>query len=102
MSQQHTPAPWTYEPASGWLAGKDTWDFVGPITGSGQIEVDCVFCSEADARLICAAPELLDACKASLALMADLEKSNTIQINQPGRLCADQVRAAIAKAEGKN
>ncbi len=25
MSQQHTPAPWTYEPASGWLAGKDTW-----------------------------------------------------------------------------
>lgn len=51
--------------------------------------------SEADARLIAAAPELLEACKAAVPLLDDYVQG------QRGCDVADQLHAVIAKAEGR-
>ena len=62
MSKQHTPGPWTYEastktvrsiPSNYWIATMDSWD--------GAVN------HEANARLIAAAPDLLEALEMLLA-----------------------------------
>lgn len=85
MSAQHTPGPWTfgYTGASGYC-----------IYGAGQhIAISILYKKdggEANARLIAAAPELLEA----LRLCAGFAEA----YGQPET--RDQVRAAIAKATG--
>ena len=63
---KHTPGPWVYEKATKtirsaknnyWLATMDSWD--------GQVDND------ANARLIAAAPELLEACHKLLDMITD-------------------------------
>ncbi len=103
-SKDASPSPWSLmERSAEWLVTDCRGNTGGYAVAAVPKYEDCTLERvEANARLIAAAPDLLDACKAALGLMVDLEKSNAIHINQPGRLCADQIRAAIAKAEGKN
>lgn len=82
MTNQHTPGPWRFEestktiravPQNYWLATMDSWD--------GAVD------HEANARLIAAAPDLLEALE--LALVATDGNWE------------DRARAAIAKARGQ-
>lgn len=81
MNTQHTPGPWRFEestktiravPQNYWLATMDSWD--------GAVD------HEANARLIAAAPDLLEA----------LEEMVEESINREVK-----ARAAIAKARGQ-
>ena len=88
-----TPGPWTQGTTTAgkscvWLAGH-----VEPQNGMGPEEtwIDCD--SEANARLIAAAPEMLEALEASMALIA-------LGIPFEGAITR-KIRAAIAKATGR-
>jgi hypothetical protein len=88
---KHTLGPWEAR----WFSPEKAWGVEGPtgvVAAHGQI----VFCNlEADARLIAAAPDLLEALKAVVrgdGIMNCLEFERTI----------DKAHAAIAKAEGKS
>jgi hypothetical protein len=81
MNKQHTQGPWEYQPTGGYDYGSTVYWIPG-VCGS-------TINKEADARLIAAAPELLEALR---------------------QLCADELhtqekwdnaRAAITKATGK-
>lgn len=82
---KHTPGPWQIE------RYQDAISTIGPI-GSFSIEnVSWLEVSEDDARLIAAAPDLLEALK---RLLDENDEFLTLQ----GRI--NLARAAIAKAEG--
>jgi hypothetical protein len=94
----HTPGPWTTEQPSGLTNPEPNWlpiyapkwwhlaKVVVELDGERSEE------GEANARLIAAAPELLEACKA----IADHYDEDEILSGDLNKL-----RAAIAKAEGK-
>lgn len=86
---KHTPGPWEI----GTRKDGSRWFSIGnPATGP-HYQAD-IFCSEADARLIAAAPDLLDAAKVTLrALEAEYGRRGA-EVNFPS------MYAAIAKAEG--
>ena len=101
MKTQHTPGPWTIH------ADTDGWPLVmsGGVAGRIVANVNPQSCPdessapafvampcEANARLIAAAPELLEALEASLALI-DLVIPFEGEVTRTAR-------AAIAKAEG--
>ena len=88
MKTAHTPAPWSYEkatktirakPSNYWIATMDSWD--------GAVN------HEANAQLIAAAPDLLEACEMLLGRL-DENCSGTQYIG-------DIARAAIQKARGE-
>ena len=90
---KHTPGPWSNE-------------YDGSLVMAGQVVCGCDHLSpdradyeeaKANARLIAAAPELLEVAKAILKRF-DLEDINTIF---PGSALRDDLRKAIAKAEGR-
>ena len=85
MSAQHTPEPWEF----GVRKDKSMWLSLGnPATGphyQGNLAG-----SEADARLICAAPDLLEALQACELVLS--------QEGREGTLLLMGVRAALAKA----
>ena len=79
-----TNLPWGYMPIS-----PRYWDVHGPDRAVG-----IVTSSESDARLMAAAPDLLDACEELLIYLADWD--------DPDNETCVKARAAIAKAkEGK-
>lgn len=81
MTQHHTPGPWTVSEPTG----------VYIQSAAGGIAALTYSAKEADARLIAAAPDLLDA-------LAFLEPHlNALPIFEYERL---KIRAAIAKATG--
>lgn len=86
MTAQHTPGPWRYDYAPGYCG-----ELLAP---NGTTLAEFVTePSEADARLIAAAPELLEALNAMLTHMGmDEDEWNKVTF--------DQARAAIAKANG--
>lgn len=94
MTSQHTPGPWRFErgtstirsePANYWLASMNSFD--------GAVN------HEANARLIAAAPDLLEALK-----LAQLAVSELCYEQDPANECwnvLQVVNSAIAKAEGQ-
>ena len=100
MSTAHTPGPWfvpvrtgtQYVEArigGGWLQEVAA---CGPTAEAGQ--------QKANARLIAAAPDLLEACVAMIE-WDDREQDHAVSFNQRTELCRkafDKARAAIAKA----
>lgn len=91
---KHTPGPWSYKIASDEdfkYPDQVEFEFVGPFTGSGQVDVDSLFGSVPDARLVAAAPEMLEA-------LRSVHKCYFLHSEYP-KICA-LVDAAIAKAEG--
>jgi hypothetical protein len=98
---KHTPGPWLFEPHNGYGAKDpdgEPWPF-GYISTAHpspifELSTPLVFPHEelvANARLIAAAPDLLAACQAVLGEWRD----------GYGLDCIEQLRAAIAKAEGR-
>lgn len=93
-----TPGPWAY--FHKWKYNSHHVSL--PLTGGGMrlglfprdgIETEN---PEADARLIAAAPELLDALKAIVSSLSEHDEEGLIEHVEPMR----KARAAIAKAEG--
>jgi hypothetical protein len=85
---KHTPGPWQdFVNDDGELIvqmGKSHRVFVADMEGS------CSHC-HANARLIAAAPELLQACEAALKLADEMNEGDLY----------DQIKSAIAKAKGE-
>ena len=99
MTTSHTSGPWTHE-GQGDITGIEN----DPASGCvGKVDVACVYLrtvpgkTEANARLIAAAPDLLTALTGLLALDADHQRGA-----DDDDVCIEvrQARAAIAKAEG--
>lgn len=82
---KHTPGPWVYKKTSGFDYGSTAYWVPGICTNIDK---------EADARLIAAAPDLLEALKRMEFAFSPLAKDCTLA----GLI--DEARAAIAKATG--
>jgi hypothetical protein len=90
MSTKHTPGPWVI----GTRKDGSRWFSIGDPAKGPHYQSD-IFCSDADARLIAAAPDLLEA-------LSELERAVRIlppDMDEPDSPLA-QARAAIAKALG--
>jgi hypothetical protein len=90
----HTPGPWKWK-TTGYrhlmtTAGADIHDFgCGCCSCTGDL-------SDADARLIAAAPELLEALEFALAALEDVFGKNKVDVG-----AINTARAAIARARGQ-
>jgi len=94
---QYTPGPWNVKRTNGNMKGWRVDDSIGGVDITGEIRAnDGGYSDEAkaNARLIAAAPDLLDACKDALATLNQHEgiPSET----------SDRLASAIAKAEGRD
>lgn len=100
MTAKHTPGPWVADDNEG-FSPWSIWSRMAPSghgTPGRKVAVvdDCSGHSDADAQLIAAAPELLEALKACAAVCAGET------MNKRGLISAlEQARAAIAKATGE-
>lgn len=90
-AMSHTPGEWIAQPDPNALT-RDDW--VIGIEG-GKID-EVAVCSERDARLIAAAPDLLDALKLCAAVCAGEVMDKNGLVN-----ALEKARAAIAKATGE-
>lgn len=93
MHATHTPGPWTARKWSCHAETTVTVDDLDCVTGKRTI-ADCE--SEADAKLIAAAPELLSALRAIVKSLSDQDDEGLIEHAQQ----MIDARAAIAKATG--
>lgn len=89
----HTPGPWT---AEGSIIGADrtvvAYRVNRPAGGNQRVE-------DANARLIAAAPDLLEACKLAKDRITELANdADCCWLDWPG---AYEIDAAIARAEGR-
>ena len=90
--QTHTPGPWEYLPLNKCIRSKSSaisehsLRFVCDLSQDEEKEI-----SEANARLIASAPELLEACKFAY---------DYLHINPSRKVISDKLKQAIAKAEG--
>lgn len=101
MSEKHTPGPWewdstvwSYDPQQDapWLVSSE--DSAFPDTPVLKGEITCR--SEADALLIAAAPELLNALQWLVDILPDPELDN----DELQRVWTRKARAVIEKATG--
>jgi hypothetical protein len=108
---KHTPAPWTIANNGKPLFGDYSirqdprdWDGKGyqhiAILPASRKGTHCGEMFYANACLISAAPDLLEACK---AVLHDCEDLDMVESNQPGRQTTvfELLTTAIAKAEGR-
>jgi len=88
MKAKHTPAPWRYKATSGFDYGSTQYWVPGIC-----VNID----TEADARLIASAPELLEALKAFVNVC---DNASPMEFVKELGLVVEPARQAIAKAEG--
>lgn len=96
---KHTPGPWTYDV-------NEDGELLEMEAGNEWVSNGCGCCGSPrvsnveDARLMAAAPDLLDALKNILSWAVDVHDPRVeVVINYAG---IDAARAAIAKATGEN
>ena len=99
---KHTPGPWTVEQNRDYVivtCGRpiDADEVKFRLYGGEEADSDAV--SIANARLICAAPDLLKELAHLVRLIEPLERDGGLNI--PGLATLNGARAAVAKAEGK-
>lgn len=95
MTAKHTPGPWTWDDGSPWIYREINGATVARVAednGHMVAEYRKPMPMSANARLIAAAPDLLEACRAALEWLGECHKG-THQAE-----IADELRAAIAKA----
>tara|TARA_R100001086_G_scaffold248358_1_gene185101 strand:- start:3414 stop:3695 length:282 start_codon:yes stop_codon:yes gene_type:complete len=92
MKTKHTPGPWKIETYHGCLF---------KIERDGELDEYPERRTEADARLIAAAPEMLRECKYALEFLKDWAKVNECAHDQGYQNFKFRLERAIAKAEGK-
>jgi hypothetical protein len=109
MSAKHTPGPWELDDENAVCAGGVYIAAVKQVPCVAIRSIDLVTW-DANARLIAAAPDLLDACRAMVAWDAaensaePFDNDNGTGFYQRIALCReafDKARAAIAKATGE-
>jgi hypothetical protein len=93
----HTPGPWELKR----VIDKDDYkytekgfEYIGPLSGSGQIGVSSIFCSEADANLVAAAPRMLEGLKMAQRIILKMSHLHNIELKK------DVIGDIIAEAEG--
>jgi len=93
---KHTPGPW-HVANVGWIASErgTICAMYAMKTGLHGEDIE----GEANARLIAAAPDLLDALKAAQEELRLIRMKDTNAVYDV--LCRSQISAAIAKAEGR-
>ena len=93
----HTQGPWKVQKNQRGEWGVYTPDERGPML------LNKVQMTEANARLIAATPDLLEACKLASLLLRKLglAKLNTMNFNPQASTVDYELAQAIAKAEGK-
>jgi len=103
---KHTPGPWNAT-CDGygeeiWFGGRghETWTISGPNAHLGG-HSDCHAQFEADAQLIAAAPELLEACELVLLLRRDELANTLLTCNSKYPTLLEYLESAITKALGK-
>lgn len=108
---KHTPGPWTYQPARNYegfsIAPRGTLPTLAAVQmphGNPRLINITAFNfpgeTEANARLIAAAPDLLAACKRAFALIDDEENNKQIVQMSGSFGLWGALLAAIEKAEG--
>ena len=100
---KHTPGPWHIIERTGHVSKshEQTFDIMsGPNGSPHEWDMVCDKAAGANARLIAAAPELLEACKAVSEAHAYIQRTGS---GETRALCeaVDLLRAAVAKAEGR-
>ena len=93
----HTPGPWTVDDIS--IHGPDGWNVANAACRSRTSETQ-----EANARLIAAAPDLLDALRSAascMMLQQVLERGRGDKTASGWDAPIAQARAAIVKADGE-
>lgn len=99
---KHTPGPWKY--SADFSENGDRYTDFSIYAGDMNVIGACgscglpTICSEANARLIAAAPELLEALSSLTAVLGLKPKELSLQALQEAY---DIARAAIAKAQGE-
>jgi hypothetical protein len=98
---KHTLGPWFTEE---YTYGDDVYDFTAvlapkDVDGEGPVTI-CEIHNQANARLIAAAPDLLEALCTMAAVAAYLSAGESVDPAEIDSAFA-KARAAIAKAEGK-
>lgn len=90
METKHTPGPWVARlEKDGWVVAHNTYDCVAYIR--------TLTVADANAALIAAAPELLEACQAASAYLAD--PASEFEKNR--KVATEMIHSAIARAKGK-
>ena len=104
MTTQHTPGPWTIkffrsiEPNHALICAEDWHDFASVVVRFCGDDTDDAT-GLANARLIAAAPEMLEALKEAKNGLRYWEPQTAHGASEMARICA-LVDAAIAKAKG--
>lgn len=94
-----TPGPWKIEHDYAPIVIRAQYDIICTITGTALANAKK---AEANARLIAAAPDILDLARNVGGFDDALLKSTDINVIRAAMIeWRDQARAAIAKAEGK-
>ena len=104
MTTEHTPGTWAYQPSQAeghWIIGlhNDIPECIG-LSDDGYMCVSGI-CSEADARLIAAAPDLLEALQSLLPMLDEWHDEFPDHVGDKEGPAIDAARAAIAKATGE-
>lgn len=92
MKMKHTPGPWELSDDGNHIIGDCNQDELLEVANLTN-----TFNLEANARLIAAAPELLDALKASLSYL-----ENIVEPNHTQNGLIDYLKHTITEAEGRN
>lgn len=92
---EHTPAPWRYQREVTVKPGGKPQVTFEIYTATGKFGHPASCDLEADARLICAAPDLLEALKRVLQFEASFGENDIDDIDR------EYANAVIARAEGK-
>jgi hypothetical protein len=94
MGTMHTAGPWSV--VGDRIISKATYDTIASIgwPSNRSCTISDSGVTEANARLLAAAPELFDACAAVWSALADTDEAYLLKV-------ADECRAAIAKATGQ-
>lgn len=102
QTEQHTPGPWEFAKERRWLF-RDNLKVDGVFSSTTilKIDDDAFRPSDADARLIVAAPELLEAAMYAVQQLAEGEEPD---FDADGEEIDpfERLRAAIAKATGSS
>lgn len=92
---EHTPGPWRI--GYGGMEGDDFAIIISPHSSHAICNLEPAFYSLANAKLIAAAPDLLNGCLAALTYLADPPSKFKDNREEATKI----IRAAIAKAKGE-
>ena len=104
MNTKHTPGPWTYDSTWSLINGPKKEEVAAIHSGTigDRVHRQQRAIADANARLIAAAPEMLEALKLLTTYVEEYKRGKIWDINFVEVTNAiNKARAAIARAEGK-